>query len=739
MGVVYLAEDTDLNRQVAIKFLLAHLTTDQVLKTRFKREAETAAKLNHPNIVTVHEIGEFNNQSFIVMEYVEGQTLREKAGSVTQDEAIALVTQICEGLNKAHSADIVHRDLKPENIMIDHDNRIRILDFGLAKLKGASKLTRETSTPGTAHYMSPEQVNGNETDHRTDIWAAGVILYELISSRKPFDGEYEASILYAIRNDDPDVITDISPQIEQVLLQALARNPDDRYQAVSEFAGRLQAADAGQSTSENAMSRKPKLSWMVAAGFVLLIIVAYYIFKPASNLGKKKVQTIAVLPFADSSPKKDQEYFSDGLTEELLNVLAKNPQLRVTSRTSAFSYKGTNTDIKTIAANLNVQYILEGSVRKAGKELRITVHLIDVDTDAQLWAETYDATLANIFALQDSISGSVAQALEITLLGNGDKTRQQETTPQAYNAYLLGKHFYSLRGKENWQKAMSHFENTLALDPGYAPAWLGLSRTHNTLADWSYLPFDEGYQKARQEAEKALALDPNLAGAYAQMGWIKQSYDWDWSGADLCYRRGLELEPGNATLINNAASLARTLGRFDEAIHLYRRSIELDPVNIAGYFNLGFFTFYAGLHAESEAAFRKCLELNPQVQSAHMNIGRVYLDKGMPDSALVQVMRETHPVWKMYGLALVHHALGQTDEADNTLTAYITENEDGWAYQIAEIYAYRDEADKSFLWLERAHQQRDPGLTEMKGNPLLRNIRKDRRYAEFLKKMDLPL
>ena len=476
---------------------------------------------------------------------------------------------------------------------------------------------------------------------------------------------------------------------------------------------------------------------------VILIAAVLYFFMPSSNNVEEKekniVKTIAVLPFLDMSPNKDQEYFSDGLSEELLNVLAKNPQLRVTSRTSAFSFKGTNTDIKTIAQTLNVKHILEGSVRKAGNNLRITAQLIDVETDAHLWSQSYDGTLENIFALQDSISGSVAEALKIALLEKETATQQRETDPEAYNAYLLGKHFFNLRGKENFEKAESYFEQALSIDPNYAPAWMGLSEVHGRQASYGYMPVDEGYRKARQEVEKALGLDPNLADVYSQMGYIKRTYDWDWTGADKSYQKALELEPGNAGIINGAANLAASLGRFDEAIKLMRRVIEIDPVRLAGYYNLGLYTWYTGLPDESIAAYQKCLELNPQFPGAHMGIGLVYLEKGKPDSALAEMMKEKEPVNQMYGLALVYHALGKKKEADDKLAEFIKKYQVGWAYQIAEIYAYRSDKDKAFEWLERVYSQRDGGLSEMKGSPLLRNIVKDPRYAAFMKKMKLPL
>ena len=289
---------------------------------------------------------------------------------------------------------------------------------------------------------------------------------------------------------------------------------------------------------------------------------------------------IAVLPFTNLSTDKEQEYFSDGLTEELLNVLAKNPKLQVTSRTSAFSFKGKKTDIKTIAEKLNVTHVLEGSVRKAGNQLRITAQLIEVATDSHLWSQTYDRQMENIFAVQDDIAASVAGALKVTLEG-GQTPKAQQTNPEAYNAYLQGRYFFDRRSKEDLEKAIGYYEQALQIDPNYARAWVGLSEVHSRQADSGYVPVDEGYAKARKEVEKALELDPNLAEAHAQMGWIKRNYDWDWTGADAAYKRALELEPANADVVRGAAVLAATLGRFDEAITLDRRAIELDPLRVS--------------------------------------------------------------------------------------------------------------------------------------------------------------
>ena len=371
-------------------------------------------------------------------------------------------------------------------------------------------------------------------------------------------------------------------------------------------------------------------------------------------------------------------------------------------------------------------HVLEGSVRKAGNQLRITAQLIEVATDSHLWSQTYDRQMENIFAVQDDIAASVAGALKVTLEG-GQTPKAQQTNPEAYNAYLQGRYFFDRRSKEDLEKAIGYYEQALQIDPNYARAWVGLSAVHSRQADHGYLPVDEGYAKARKEAEKALELDPNLAEAHAHMGWIKRIYDWDWTGADAAYKRALELEPANADVVRGAAVLAATLGRFDEAIALDRRAIELDPLRVAAHANLGLRAYYAGRWEEAEAAFRKALELNPQYPVAHMHLGRIYLAQSKPEEALAEMQKEPEPLWRGYGLALAYHAAGKKKEADAALAEYIEKFQNEAAFQIAEIYAYRGETDKAFEWLERAYKQRDGGLSEMKGDPLLRNLERDPR------------
>jgi TolB-like protein/predicted Zn-dependent protease len=446
-----------------------------------------------------------------------------------------------------------------------------------------------------------------------------------------------------------------------------------------------------------------------------------------------------VLPFVDMSPEKNQEYFSDGLSEELLNDLAKIPELRVAARTSSFQFKGKTEDLRTVGEKLNVGTILEGSVRKQGSRVRITAQLIKVEDGFHLWSETYDRQLNDIFAVQDEIARSVARSLKLALLeGNTARHSAQATNAEAYSAYLQGRYFYERHGKESLEKANNFYEQAIKLDPGYAPAWVGLAFDRMRQADSGYLPLEEGYRKAREAAEQALALDANLAMAHVAVGWIKRVYDWDWAGADASYQRALALEPGDARVVRGVASLAATLGRFEEALARDRRAVELDPLSISIYINFGNHAYRAGRLQEAVAAFKKSMELNSEYPFAHTLLGKVYLAQGHAQEALAEMQRETDPGWQLYGLATAYHVLGRKKEADSALAEYAAKYQANNAFQIAELYAYRGETDRAFDWLERAFAQRDGGLSEIKGDPLLNSLERDPRYAAFLQKMRLP-
>ncbi len=762
MGEVYRAHDQHLSRDVAIKVLPAGTLTDETARKHFHKEALILSQLNHPNIATIHDFDTQQGVDFLVMEYIPGITLSEKvaAGPLPEKEILRLGVQLAEGLAAAHDHGVVHRDLKPGNLRVTSDGRLKILDFGLAKLRlpvtasAATESVGETQgMAGTLPYMAPEQLLGGEIDARTDLHAAGSVLYEMATRQRPFAEVEHAQLIGAILHRPPRRPTvlnpQVSPELERIIGKCLEKEAENRYQSAKELAVDLQrlARDKESGYLAAEAPTAPRLAFILrhkamfaaVAGIVmvLLLVAAMWLTRTRKSPEIALIPpSIAVLPFADLSQDKDQEYFSDGLADELLNSLVKIQGLHVVARTSSFQFKGKNEDLRVIGQKLNVATVLEGSVRKQGQRVRISAQLIQTSDGFHLWSEAYDRDLNDVFAVQEDIARAVAASLRVTLLGEKAAPSRQTASVEAYNAYLKGNYFSARPTQENLEKAIAYYERAISLAPGYAPAWAGLSGARSFQAG-AYGRAQE-FSGARAAAERALVLDPNLAGAYVVMGMIKRNYDWDWAGAEASYQRALDLEPGNTGTLQGAAGLAATLGRFEEALVLERRVVELDPLRAAAQHDLAFVAWQAGRLDEAEAAVRKGLELDPQFPWMHTVLCRVYLARSRPREALAEAESDTKPEARLQGLALAYHALARKPESDRALAELIAKSQMDSAFQIAEVYAFRGEVDAAFIWLERAYAQRDAGLTDVKGDPLLKNLGRDPRYAAFLKKMRLP-
>ncbi|MCA1560656.1 MAG: tetratricopeptide repeat protein [Acidobacteria bacterium] len=545
---------------------------------------------------------------------------------------------------------------------------------------------------------------------------------------------------------------EIPQPLEQVMLKSLEKDRTMRYQSAADMRADLQRLQRDRTLGHVSSGNRAAASssawhwrsgvWAGVGSIVLALAVGTGLWmgrRSKNPVPGSATQSIAVLPLVDLSAQQDQQYFADGLTEDLLNALANNPHLRVAGRTSAFQFRNNQDDPREIGKKLNVINLLEGSVRKTNNRVRITARLVNATDGFNLWSETYDREMDDIFAVQADIARSVAEALRVTLLGGEqEKIAARSTKAPAYNAYLQGRYFRQLNTKEGLEKALRYFGEAVELDPGSAPAWTGLALAYGSQASEGYSPVADGYEKARKAVERALELDPNLGEAHAALAFIRRAYDWDWVGADVSARRALELEPGNGAVILGAARVASGLGRLDEALDLTRRAAVSDPLNVAIHYRLARYAYFLGRLDEAVASFTKVLELNPEYPAAHKDLALVYLARSRPEAALTEMEQEKQDLWRRYGFSLLYSSLGRTKEADATLSEFVKNYKDTAAYQIAEVYAHRGEVDRAFEWLERAYIQRDSGLSQIIGSPHLKRLTNDPRYAALLEKMHLP-
>jgi serine/threonine-protein kinase len=752
MGEVYRAKDVRLGRSVAIKVLRADATATPERLARFKQEAETAAALNHPNIITIYDIGTVDDTSYIVMEYVEGKTLRDllEDGPLPLPRLLDYASQMAEALAKAHAGGIVHRDLKPENLMVTGDGLLKILDFGLAKLTpslteiatGATAgLTASGVLMGTVHYMSPEQTKTSAVDHRSDQFTMGMILYEMATGRRAFQRDSVGGTLMAIMAEQPTPVADLNPSIPEGLVRiigtCLQKEPEQRFATTAELARELRSLRGDVSSMETAVAPSGRRAAPAAAA-------------------APQQPSVAVLPFVDMSPAKDQEYFCDGMAEELINALTQIPGLRVVSRTSSFQFKGKVEDARSIGQRLGVRSLLEGSVRTAGERMRIGSRLTSVSDGYQMWSAQYDRDMRDIFAVQDEIAAAILAALRVTLIKGDDKPIvRREASPEAYKLYLKGRHEWNKRTEEGLMKSIEFFTRAIDEEPTYARAHAGLADAYVLLGIYGIRPPNDVMPKAKATAARALEeaadlsvqgdVDTGLAAVYTTLACVTAAYDWEWEEAEQTFRQAIRHDPKYPIAHHwYAVNCLAPRGRFDEAIEELELAREHDPDSPAIRASLGLVHGVAGRPVEAATELKATLEADADFALAYYFLGQTYLRMERLEDALAALGNASRlapgSVEFRAGLGHAYALAGKSDRARQLLEELEKLRAERYvsAALFAEVHAGLGETEKALSWLEEAEEERSPELSWIGVRPAFRTLRADAEFTALLERIGLP-
>ena len=766
MGVVYKAEDLKLKRFVALKFLPPHLMDSADLKERFLVEAQAAAALNHPNICVIHEVGEDETRPYIAMEYVDGETLKDKLGKgpLPAPEALTIAGQVAAGLGEAHHKGIIHRDIKSANIMVTAKGQAKVMDFGLAKLRGGSSLTKSQTTIGTVAFMSPEQARGGDLDARTDIWSLGVVLYEMLAGKLPFRGDHDQAVIHQIVHAEPEPIKkvrqDIPEGLEQIVGQALAKKPAERYQTMEELGTDLVAVAEGLKPLKARPRRAARKILGIRTAYLYAAVPFALALVIGLNLGglrdrwfggpggAVRAVHLAVLPFSNLTGDPQQEWFSDGLTQEMIVQLGRlHPEtLSVIARSSVMRYKQTNTPIDQIGRELSVDYVLEGSTQREGTRVRITAELIKVRGQSQIWADSLEREMSGILALQNEVSRKVASALALKLLP-GERASlgaAPAVDPEAHEAYLRGSFSLMKATPADLDAAEKYFDSAIAKDPSYAPAYAGRAWVWAYRNQFGLVTFEEAGPKARAAASKGVELDENSAVNQTALACVRTFIDWDWEGARGPWRRSLELNPNDANAQGLYAHYLLIMGRGEEALVHSQRGAGLDPFNpiVLGWH--ASILYGTRRYDEAIAAAEEGLRIQKDNPVLTLNIMGAYLKKGMTKEA-AEYARVVLPVLyndpKYVEVFDEGFARGGFPEGMRRAADFQVAHMDKTPTRPADIgnnYALAGDKEKALYWLEKGVDTRDPALEYLLSDPVYDFIRSDPRFRELLRKVGLP-
>ncbi len=796
MAEVWLAERADgaFKREVALKLpMLSRLRRD--LEGRFARERDILAALEHPNIARLYDAGvSAEGLPYLAMEFVAGQPLTTwcDGHQLGIEGRLDLVLQVLDALEYAHGHQVIHRDIKPSNVLVTQSGQVRLLDFGVAKLLARedeqTELTQLYGQALTPEYASLELIRGDQIGPAADVYSLGVVLYELLTGDRPYHLKSGMSMLRieqaiaAVRIERPsrlltadagskrgltqeNLARKLRGDLDAVAMKALAKLPADRYESATELADDLRQYLRGRPVrarinttvyrASKAVQRHKMATLASLAAFAVIASLGYELIRRASfdglSISRHGIEdagaaapaaipvddkSLAVLAFVDMSEQHDQEYFSDGLSEELIDRLSHSADLRVVSRTSSFYFKGRKATIGEIARALHVSAVLEGSVRKSGKALRINAQLVRGSDGAYLWSQAYDRELSDIFKLQEEIAGIVAASLKAALIERALQAPAARPDPQAYNLLLQGNYLLARYTKADTEKAIAYYEKAIATDPGYALPWVRLAEANINRANNSWAPITEASERARGALQRALRRDPASTEAHRLLGELYETFDWDWDRAQAEWQRAQELDSSETrSRMSRAEADMFRFGRFDEWIALLRQTLSRDPLDTVALSELGWALFYAARLDESAAVSRHLLELNPSFAGAGARLAYSLLLAGKPLEALTAAEAEADESWRLSTLPAIYWALGRRFQSDQALRQLKQKYSEGCAANIAQMYAYRGQMDDAFEWLDRAYQLRDGALIELRVNPLLRNLHGDPRYQTLLAKM----
>jgi len=729
MGVVHRARDERLGRDVALKVLPPGALSDEAARERFRREALALSRLNHPHIATIYDLDRQEDVDFLVMEYIPGRTVAQMiaAGRLPESEAASIACQIVEALEEAHEQGIVHGDLKSENDPLTPKGWVKVLDFGLATLRGpvaqsveTAAFTGENLVSGTLPYMAPEQLLRGQTDARTDLYSLGVVLYEMTAGKLPFEESLAPALIDAICHRDPVPPSRWNPAVssltDRIVLRLLEKNPERRYPSAGEL-----NVDLGRVCSSGPASFAREES------------------ERAQD--RRRIDSVAVLPLENLSGDPEQDYFADGMTEALIAGLAKIRSLRVISRTSVMRYKGAHAALRDIARALDVSAIVEGSVLRSGNRVRITALLVDTATDRHLWAETYERDVGDILALQGEVAKAIASEIQVTITPQEEAgmARRGAINPDAFHAYLKGRYHWEKRSEEGLARALRFFQEAIEIDPTYAPAYAGLADYYITLGNFSLADSMSIYPKAKAAALRGLEIDPGSAEAYTSLATVEGSFEWDREGAERDYRRAIALNPNYATAHHWYADHLVSLARFEEGMAEIAVAQSVDPLSLVMNADVGGYLLYAGRFEEALAQIERILATDPDYVPAQRQIGGVYEELGKLDEAFAAFEKTRQltggATYSLTALAHTHARAGHRDEALKMLADLETVAKKKYVshYGVAAVHVALGNFDRAFQYLDRAAQSHDRALIWLKVSPRWKSVRSDPRFLKLLK------